>query len=70
MLLVAEFCHHLRTFELCLADALVTGAGWDYLRTRQKLQRDIDTHATAVRTERLAALQTKAKVRSGLWINN
>ncbi|KAH7280520.1 hypothetical protein KP509_36G000900 [Ceratopteris richardii] len=38
------------------SDASVQIAGWNDIKVREKLQRDIDTHATALQTEKLAKI--------------
>ncbi|CAM6108763.1 unnamed protein product [Calypogeia fissa] len=46
----------LSDFDKGVADAQVSYAQWDASKIREKLQRDIDAHASAVRTEQIRAI--------------
>lgn len=44
-------------FEHGCTDAAIQQANWDSAKAREKLRRDIETHATSVRTEKLSELK-------------
>lgn len=45
-----------------ISDAAVEQANWDATKVREKLHRDIEAHASHVRSERLSKLQAKFEV--------
>ncbi|MCO5586652.1 hypothetical protein L7F22_040594 [Adiantum nelumboides] len=53
----------LAEFDRGCADAFVPIAGWDAGKIREKLLRDIDAHATALRAEKLADIATQFEKR-------
>lgn len=50
------------TRGLFLAGAVIEQAKWDTSKTREKLQRDIEAHISAVRTAKLSELTTLYEV--------
>lgn len=50
-------------FDQGCADAFVEIAGWDCTKARDKLQRDVDVHSTAVRDEKLAEISVQFEKR-------
>ena len=47
---------------LFLSDAAIQQANWDASRVREKLQRDIDAHASSVRSAKLSELNVNYEV--------
>lgn len=45
-----------------LADAAIQQAKWDASKIREKLKRDIDAHASSVRSEKLSGLVANYEV--------
>eukprot|EP00250_Pteridium_aquilinum_P020464 c24824_g1_i1 orf=337-2970(-) len=55
----SEVC--MSEFDQGCADSFVQIAGWDASKVRDKLRRDIDAHANALRTEKLADIATQSE---------
>uniref|UniRef100_A0A0C9RKN9 Protein ROOT HAIR DEFECTIVE 3 homolog n=1 Tax=Wollemia nobilis TaxID=56998 RepID=A0A0C9RKN9_9CONI len=53
----------LTEFDKRCADATVSQATWDSSKTREKLRRDIDAHASSVRAEKLTEITTNFEKR-------
>uniref|UniRef100_A0A0D6QUT6 Protein ROOT HAIR DEFECTIVE 3 homolog n=2 Tax=Araucaria cunninghamii TaxID=56994 RepID=A0A0D6QUT6_ARACU len=53
----------LAEFDQRCADATVSQATWDSSKTREKLRRDIDAHASSVRAEKLTEITTNFEKR-------